>query len=324
MNGFVETYAPVKGEKLAQVKAFLAERKLRYETDAELTAILRDENGKIGATGSLAGNVLKYIAVSEGMEGTGAAASIVSELITNAYRMGRKRLFLYTSPGNAHIFQSLGFYTVVETGDIAMMENARDGIEEFLQSLDAPREKRAGAIVVNCNPLTNGHLYLMEQAAKVCDVLHVFVLSEDRSEFPASVRLDLVKRGTEHIKNIRVHPSGDYLVSYATFPTYFIKDAARASDVQADLDIALFGKRIAPALGIQTRFVGTEPFCAVTRAYNERMKELLPQYGVELVEIERKDSISASAVRRAMAAGDMETVRRLVPRVTYEYIQSHA
>ena len=32
--------------------------------------------------------------------------------------------------------------------------------------------------MANCNPLTNGHLYLMEQASMRVDVLHIFVLSE--------------------------------------------------------------------------------------------------------------------------------------------------
>ena len=93
-----------------------------------------------------------------------------------------------------------------------------------------------------------------------------------------------------------------------------------ASVVNADLDIQLFAKRIAPALGITKRFVGTEPFCPVTRAYNERMKQVLPEYGVEVIEIERKDGISASKVRQLLAEGEKDKVRTLVPECTYKYL----
>ena len=120
-----------------------------------------------------------------------------------------------------------------------------------------------------------------------------------------------------------VTKSRDYLVSRATFPTYFIKDRANTANVQTDLDIAIFTDRIAPALSITRRFVGTEPFCPVTNAYNERMKQLLPEKGIELIEIERKNGISASRVRRLMAAGDLAAVRELVPDATYEYIKDY-
>ena len=75
-------------------------------------------------------------------------------------------------------------------------------------------------------------------------------------------------------------------------------------------------------LGITKRFVGTEPFCAVTRAYNERMKQILPKYGVEVIEIPRIGGISASLVRKAMAEGNLELVSKIVPETTMEYIRA--
>ena len=205
-----------------------------------------------------------------------------------------------------------------------MMENKKDGLSRFLAELEHSELKNAGAVVVNCNPLTNGHLYLMETALKQCSELHVFVVSEDRSEFPADVRYDLVKRGTEHMKNLYVHHGGRYIVSFATFPAYFLKDKNRTEDIKADLDLTLFGMRVAPALKLKTRFVGTEPYCTVTNAYNMRMKALLPAWGVDVIEIERKDKISASEVRRLMHAGKLEELKPLVPQVTYDYIARHA
>jgi [citrate (pro-3S)-lyase] ligase len=103
-----------------------------------------------------------------------------------------------------------------------------------------------------------------------------------------------------------------------------LKDKNRTEDIKADLDLALFGLRVAPALKIKTRFVGTEPYCMVTNAYNMRMKALLPTWSVKVIEIERKDGISASEVRRLMHAGKLDEVKPLVPQVTYDYISSHA
>ena len=115
-----------------------------------------------------------------------------------------------------------------------------------------------------------------------------------------------------------------YLVSRATFPAYFIKDKTRADLVKADLDIAFFAGRIAPALHITKRFVGEAPFSPVTAAYNARMKELLPGQGIELVEIPRYAEISASRVRALVQAGEYEKTRELVPETTYETILRHA
>lgn len=177
--------------------------------------------------------------------------------------------------------------------------------------------------MANCNPLTNGHLYLMEQASMRVDVLHIFVLSEDRSLYSAHARYDLVKRGAQHIKNAYIHHSGDYLISSATFPAYFIKEGADARQINADLDIALFGARIAPPLNIKYRFVGTEPYCPVTSAYNERMKQLLPQYGIEVVELQRLDGISASQVRALASQGRWDQVAGMVPKVTLDYLMGY-
>lgn len=295
---------------------------LRYEGDAEYTVFLTDDDGDILGTGSLCGSVLKYIAVADSLQGEGGAAAIVSRLVQYAYLHGRKKLFLFTKPKNEPMFRSLGFFVLAETHDVIFMENSRSGLKNYLDSLEKGGGVQ-GAIVANCNPFTLGHLYLMEKAAGLVDTLHVFIVSENRSEFPFNVRFELVKKGTAHIKNLILHESGDYIISHATFPTYFIKSSANANMVNAELDLTLFCQRIAPSLGITKRFVGTEPFCEVTREYNERMKQLLPCFGIEVIEVPRKDDISASSVRRAIADRDVSTLRMLLPDVTFDYITNN-
>ncbi len=319
----MEIGAPLKEARLLQVKEFLACRGLTMEDEPEYTVVLKDSSGCIAATGSISGAVVKYVAVADEALGEGACARVLSELVSHAYRDGNTHLFLFTKPENERMFTSLGFYEMASTKDALMMENKKNGLSRFLSELDHGELMNAGAVVVNCNPLTNGHMYLMETALSLCSELHVFVVSEDRSEFSSDVRYDLVKRGTEHLKNLYVHQGGRYIVSSATFPAYFLKDKNRTEDIKADLDITLFGMRVAPALTIKTRFVGTEPYCTVTNAYNMRMKALLPAWGVHVLEIERKDGISASEIRRLMHAGKLDEIKSLVPQVTYDYIVSH-
>ena len=315
----ISEVAGLSGPQLQKLTEFLKSSDLRYEGGAEYTVFLANDEGELLGTGSLCGSVLKYIAVDESLQGEGAAAAIVSKLVSRAYLLGRKKLFLFTKPQNEYMFRSLGFFTLAESGGAVYMENSRHGLDEYLDSLEKGSGVQ-GAIVANCNPFTLGHQYLMETAAARVDMLHVFVVSEDRSDFSFQTRLELVEKGTAHIKNIILHKSGDYMISHSTFPTYFIKDKLKAEKANSDLDLTLFAKRIAPALGITKRFVGTEPFCRVTNAYNESMKRILPEYGIEVIEIPRKDAISASEVRRALGKGDYETVKKLVPATTYEVI----
>ena len=105
----IETGAPLSGARLLEIQAFLAQRGLTMEGAADFYVALREDDGTIVATGSLEGRVLKYIAVSPAAEGTGAAATVVSELVSYAWREGIGHLFLYTKPENERMFRSNGF-----------------------------------------------------------------------------------------------------------------------------------------------------------------------------------------------------------------------
>lgn len=108
---------------------------------------------------------------------------------------------------------------------------------------------------MNANPFTLGHRYLVEQACKENDWLHLFMVSEDASYFPYAVRKRLIKEGTADLKNIIYHDSGPYIISSATFPSYFQKDDLAVIESHANLDLAIFVK-IAERLGIKARYVG--------------------------------------------------------------------
>ena len=195
---------------------------------------------------------------------------------------------------------------------------------EYLKNERYDARGNIGAIVMNCNPFTNGHRYLVERASSGMDFLYVFVVEEDKSFFPFADRFKLVSEGLADLKNVRVLRSGKFIISTITFPSYFSKDSVKEVAVDTSLDLRLFGKYIAPALGIGTRFAGSEPTDMVTSQYNKAMRETLLQYGVKFVEFERITAndtvISASNVRALLEKRDLDGIRNLVPDVTYKYL----
>ena len=322
---------PLKGRELESLKAFLRRMDLDYEEGIEYSVCILNEEYEIVAAGSVERNVIKCVAVDPACQGQGYSAMILTQLIQYEFEQARTHIMIYTKPKNYDMFADMGFYTILKTEDILFMENQRYGLSRYLEQIkkETPKEafhpeKINGAIVANCNPFTLGHRYLIEEALKRCDYLHLFLLSEDRSEFSARQRYDMVKLGIQDLDRVVLHQTSDYMISAATFPTYFFKDKAKGKKANCRLDLELFGKKIAPQLQISGRFVGTEPFCPVTRAYNEAMKELLPPLGIQVHEMVRKRScdgpVSASEVRRCLEEKNYQRVKELVPQAVYEYM----
>jgi [citrate (pro-3S)-lyase] ligase len=167
---------------------------------------------------------------------------------------------------------------------------------------------------------------LIEKAASECEVLYIIIVSEDKSAFPTDIREELVKKGVAHLKNVVVFQGENYVISPATFPRYFMKEYDDAVDSQTRLDVKLFAEHIVPTLGITSRYVGEEPFCPVTKKYNEAMQEILGKMAIELIVVPRKEArgkaISASTVRKLIQEGEIEKVKELVPATTYEFLVS--
>ena len=201
-------------------------------------------------------------------------------------------------------------------------------LEKYLETLDKLnlRSGRTGAIVMNCNPFTNGHLYLIESAAKEVDNLIVFVVEEDKSYFKFKDRLSLVIENTNHIDNVVVVPGGRFVISTDTFPDYFVKEYSSEVSINACHDLDIFAEYIAPRANISVRFVGEEPYCNTTSQYNRQMQHILPQYGIRVRVFERKafagDTISASLVRKYLSEGRYEDIREIVPPKTFAFLNS--
>jgi [citrate (pro-3S)-lyase] ligase len=300
---------------------------LRFEENfANMVGIFEGED--LVAAGAREGNILKMIAIEPSRQSGALLGAVVSELIRLGYEAGHDSFFIFTRPQNAGSFQALNFTTLVHHPKTTLLEYGR-GLERYLEAhRSLVREGENGAVVVNCNPFTLGHRYLIEEAARRVDTLYVFVVREDRSAFPFEVRFRLVREGTADLANVTVLESSAYAVSQITFPTYFLKDADSPFDIQMEVDLTLFGRHLAPFFHVRRRFIGTEPYCRTTRLYSEAMKRILPRYGVETVQLERRREgdavVSAFRVREALRKEAYETVRQLVPESTLRFILSDA
>lgn len=206
-------------------------------------------------------------------------------------------------------------------------------LKKYLDSLTEIKKKQdikgnVGSIVMNCNPFTLGHRYLIETAAKQVDKLIIFVVEEDKSVYLFKDRIELVKKGVSDLKNVIVLPSGNFIISLATFPEYFVKGQKQKDKIDPSKDVSLFAKYIAPTMGIKVRFAGEEPYDTVTKQYNDTMRDFFPTYGLKFVEIKRKaidgkdDFISASKVRKLLEENKWEELKKYVPQTTYEYLES--
>ena len=331
---------------------FLQTNGLRYDDVDYYAAIVDESSDEMIAGGGLKGSVIKCVAVADGHKGEAVANVIVSHLIAKANAEGCQCVKLYTKPDNRQLFESLSFRLIAESPNAILMETGVGGIEKYSEELRVKSEelgvkseelrvkseelkndesvvlnarKPIGVIVMNANPFTLGHRFLVEQSSELVERLYVVVVREDCSMFSYNERKAMVSQGVRDIGNVVVVDGSDYAVSAATFPTYFLKQLSDATDTQIILDLDLYRRRIAPALGATIRFFGSEPTDPLTRRYNELMHQQLGEEHVH--EIQRKQqegsAISASRVRKAMMEGCLWDAIQLVPPTTIPYIIGH-
>lgn len=356
----IQTLNPATPRQRQRIEAFLKRNALRID-DMNYYAAVLDDDGEMIAGGGLKDDVIKCVAVDDAHKGEAIANTLVSHLISHANQEGYGCIKLFTKPKNRQLFESLSFRLLAEAPEAILMETGIGGISNTVEALKKIKEESekykeynkeckedskkckentsylntsipqhlnttmqpTGCIVMNCNPFTLGHRYLIEQAAKQVERLYVMVVREDCSLFAYTERKAMVEQGVADIENVNVIDGSDYAISRATFPTYFLKRLDDAADTQMLLDLDLFRRHIAPALGATVRFVGTEPTDQLTRRYNQLMHETLKDVR-EINRLEKDgNAVSASRVRKAMEEGDMNTIRQLVPPTTLPYIIAH-
>ena len=217
----------------------------------------------------------------------------------------------------------------MDSNDYGFTPSQSEELDAFRKTLmDFYRENLQpviGSIVMNCNPFTLGHRHLIEEALKQCDYVVLFVVEEDKSYFPFGDRMNLVIECTKDIEDrVVIVPSGKFIISSVTFSEYFNKSEIQDHEIDPSMDVTVFAREIAPCMHITKRFAGEEPNDSITRQYNETMARILPEYGIEFIEIPRAEvgdeAVSASHVRKLLEDKEFQKIRCLVPEATYDYL----
>lgn len=369
MSDYFITEVPTSdSDTIEQIVTLLEAEGIHKDKNLDYTCAMFDEDMQVIATGSCFSNTLRCLAVSSTHQGEGLMNQILTHLISVQFSRGNTHLFLYTKCSSALFFADLGFYEIANIkNQIVFMENKRNGFSSYLEKLKQNSAMqittleetktltksnatnlqktldsvKIAALVINANPFTLGHQYLVEKASRENDILHLFIVEEDASLISFSIRKKLVLEGTSHLPNIIYHDSGPYIISNATFPGYFQKDDQAIMESHAELDLAVFVK-IAEALHITKRYIGEEPFSETTGIYNKVMAEKLPENGIDCIIVPRKQyintenkrkndtkdmpshsfPISASTVRQAIKEGNFTLLKQLVPETTLQYFES--
>lgn len=317
---------------LQKVHSLLLSEGIKADKNLDYTCAIFDDDMNVIATGSSFKNTLRCFAVDKKHQGEGLLNMIAGHLMEHQIELGNTHFFVYTKCETEHFFASLGFYTIEKiNGQIVFMENKKNGFENYVHRLVNETEDYnngincVAAIVMNANPFTLGHRYLVSQAAKKYDLVHIFGLSDESSLIPYEVRKKLIIEGCRDFSNVIYHDSDAYMISSATFPSYFQKDDDSVITGHAMLDAHIFC-RIAKRLNISSRYIGSEPKSHVTGRYNSILKQELPVFGIDCIEIPRftinGKCVSASDVRLAIKNDDKALLRQLVPDSTYEYFTS--
>ena len=321
------------------VSNFLSDLDFDFKpSEVDCTMILYNLNDEIVGTGSYKNKTLKYIAVSPQFRDSTAFALIVTHL-SNIILQSNRTCFVFTKPNTAKLFESLGF-SIIPTAEplFSVLEFGLASIKNYQNYLSLIKKEtktdNISAIVVNCNPFTNGHKYLIERASSESELVYLFVVEENLSAFPFEIRWELIKKGISHLNNVVMVKAGEYIVSGSIFPNYFLKNESfdLVSQKQAEIDVAIFTDYFVPILGIKKRYIGTENYCKTTCAYNNAMFKILPKANVDVIEVTRKslgmteknepNYISASKVREAIKNNKIEDVLEFIPETTRDFLLS--
>ena len=293
-------------------EAFLSSCGIRLEAVDEWYCIQADDGSLIAGAG-IQGSTIKCVAVADSHRGEGLLPKLISHIIS--LHQG-ENLRVFTKPEYRALFEDLGFRLLAQAPEAVLLENGR-GLEEYIKQIsrlrpsDSARNDKSGVIVMNANPFTLGHRYLVERALEKVESLVIIPVKEEQ-EFTYEERREMIVKGCEGLP-VTVVEGSDYSISALTFPTYFLKDLNQAAETQMRLDLDLFGRHIVPALKADVRFVGTEPEDRLTARYNALMKEMLP---IPVVEVERLAGVSASRVRSAKYT----EAAALTPASTHPYL----
>lgn len=313
--------------EVEEIKSFLKIFGVDFDFP-DKTYVIRD-NDVIIASGSASGNILKYFFAKCTYSGQGAIGIIYDSLLTYIFEKGYNSYFIFTTPNNKVIFESLGLKQVYSTERAILLEGGFYNYDKWINGIKniiGEKQGKRGAIIVNCNPMTLGHKYLITKALEELEELLIFVVEEDLSVFPFEARYNIIKNEFKDDARVKILKGGPYIISRGTFPTYFIKEKNDMLNIYTELDAKIFAKNIAKDLEIDIRFLGTEPKDIVTLAYNKSLKDILEVENIEIKIIPRikfdDNPISASIVRQLLKEDNLDDAYKLLPTSTIDFLNT--
>lgn len=330
----IQRIFPHNQAAMTEYHALCVQEGLTPQSDFDLLLAAYSPQGELLAAAGSRYQTIRGLVCQPQARGQGLIATIVSQLILEEAQQGHFHLFLYGKLMYLDLYRNLGFYPLAEAGErMVFMENSPTAFADYLQQLAEESTKvqgregqSAGAIVLNGNPPTLGHLYLLDYAAEREDVLHLFLLSEDLSLFSSQERWQAMSDIVAKRLGVILHGTSHYLISAASFPSYFLKSLDEAAWLQAEIDAKIF-IRIAQSLHITSRYLGSEEKDALTAAYNQVLQEQLEAAGIRVVVVKRKrdeqgEIISASKVRQLITSGHLAKALKYLPKASQRLVRS--
>jgi len=328
INGFLIEEIDIENKEIMKkVQDFLKQEALAINDQIDYCAVIYNDEKTIIATISKYFNTIRYLAVKSEYQGFNLANRLVSYIIDVIYQAEFNEVFVLTKSLYLKHFQSLGFHSLYENSNFIFLTNRFDLFQQYLNYLKEQKQnkKNASIVILNANPFTKGHQHLITIASKNSEIVYLILVKEDASLFTYQERKEMVKNGTKALKNVVFLDGSSYLISKSTFPSYFLPSKQVAMIQQTILDANIFAKYIAPALQINKRFLGEEPFSKTTKQYNETLKKELISSQIKLEIIPRlkiNDTIiSATTVRKLFIKGDFKQLALLVPESTLTFLK---
>jgi [citrate (pro-3S)-lyase] ligase len=320
-------------EIIKKIEKLLSEEKFRKDLIEEYAVIFSEENDLIGVIGRYANN-LRCLVVDKKYRSQNIANILIDFMSKRIYKKNFREIFVFSKPINFDVFQNLGFNLIFQNENFGFLTNRYDLFQKYLNYLSNIQNKNYkknnqkfnnnSVIVMNCNPYTKGHEYLISKAVEKSNLVYIIMVKEDISLFTYQQRLEMTKLGVKKFKNVQILEGSDYLISKNVFPSYFFRTQEEFMLEQICLDISIFTNYIVPRLKITKRFVGEEPFSYTTNLYNKLMKKKLNLKKLELIIVPRinfkNNAISATQVRKLFIQGKFSEIKNLVPRTTLEYL----
>ena len=145
------------------------------------------------------------------------------------------------------------------------------------------------------DPVTLGHINIIERAAAIFDRLYVCVMvhSDKKPKFTQEERADMIRRSTAYLPNVVVETSDGLLVDYAESrgACAIVKGLRAVSDFDSEFQMALANKKLNPS--IETMFLASsEKYTYLSSTIAREMAK----YGADLT-----DSLPAEIIDEVSA-----------------------